>query len=423
MLENNLFMQKDNLISYVKQKIPEISEITDSDKEIYKNFFNNVIYKACYSCGWIYITQSARFMDTQNKKMYLGLKFLTGDCLMTLGIHKDHFVIIRPLGNYLKYLPSLLENLKKISGKNVYIKKMTPEEIAKLENLVQLSKAKENYPWGKSTPEDDDTFPEIIIDIDKALKYDDTPCRELKNIRTNIHRFSRNMYLFSWNNIPGNDNWRLIGFFKKRFGVNWVTTAKIEKIDDGKTIKLSSKNHYLYLKLDDKRIEVSIEIDNNKTNKLIAITENSRLNIYNNITIMSYNKELRQAVFEYLRQHFGEDYIFAYAYKNMLDHPPNGSNGKSFFSFIAVFNERIVGFFLAERVDVESAAVYASIGSREPELRGLTEFLFIRLMEILKNAGIKYLNLGGSEVISLHRFKMKFSPSETKKLDIYVYGL
>jgi hypothetical protein len=102
-----------------------------------------------------------------------------------------------------------------------------------------------------------------------------------------VHRIDEE-YLFSWDNIPGNDNGRLIDFLKQNYGIDWVETAEIKKIDDGKTIILSTKTiilsikkNSLYLKLNDKYTNVSLEIDDGRTGKFIAKMENSKLNIYN----------------------------------------------------------------------------------------------------------------------------------------------
>jgi hypothetical protein len=89
-----------------------------------------------------------------------------------------------------------------------------------------------------------------------------------------------NLYLFSWDDIPGNDNWRLIKFLKQKFGIDWVETTKIEKIDNNKTIKLSFKNNSLSLSLKDETVK--LEIDDGRTDEFIARTENSKLNIYGN---------------------------------------------------------------------------------------------------------------------------------------------
>ncbi len=93
--------------------------------------------------------------------------------------------------------------------------------------------------------------------------------------------------MFSWDEIPGNDNVRLIKFLKQNFGIDWAKTAKIEKIDNGKTIKVSTQKNYLSLKLNDEQTEVNLEIDDVRTDKFVAKIENSKLNIYLNLTVLN----------------------------------------------------------------------------------------------------------------------------------------
>lgn len=87
-------------------------------------------------------------------------------------------------------------------------------------------------------------------------------------------------HLFSWDDIPGNDNGRLIKFLKQKFDIEWVETAKIEKIDLDKTIKVSNEKNCILLKLNDNKTEVDLIIDDVISDKLDAITENGKLNIY-----------------------------------------------------------------------------------------------------------------------------------------------
>ncbi len=77
-------------------------------------------------------------------------------------------------------------------------------------------------------------------------------------------------YLFSWDGNPGNDNGRLIEFLKQNFGIDWVKTAKIERKDNNKTIKLSFERKYVLLKLDDVQNEVILEIDDGRTEKFVV---------------------------------------------------------------------------------------------------------------------------------------------------------
>jgi hypothetical protein len=88
-------------------------------------------------------------------------------------------------------------------------------------------------------------------------------------------------FLFNWDEIPGNDSLRLIDFLKQKFSIDWVKTAKIEKIDNGMTIRLSIEKKNLLLKLNTEKTKLNIEIDN-RTDGFIAKRENDKLNIYEN---------------------------------------------------------------------------------------------------------------------------------------------
>ncbi len=91
-----------------------------------------------------------------------------------------------------------------------------------------------------------------------------------------------NRYLFSWNEIPGNDNDRLIDFLKQKYGIDWVRTAKIEKMDDGKTIRVSFEQNYLSLSLNIEKTKMSLKIDDGRANEFIMKMESGKLNIYEN---------------------------------------------------------------------------------------------------------------------------------------------
>lgn len=98
--------------------------------------------------------------------------------------------------------------------------------------------------------------------------------------RKALRIFRHKGYLFRWNEIPGNDNTRLIDFLTQESRIDWVINAKFEKIDNGKTITASAENNSLSLKLDDRNNEVILEINNVRTHKFKAKRENGELNIY-----------------------------------------------------------------------------------------------------------------------------------------------
>ena len=86
--------------------------------------------------------------------------------------------------------------------------------------------------------------------------------------------------LFSWDEIPGNDSERLIDFLTQKFGVDWVKTAKIEKIDNDMTIKVYTEKNSLSLTLNDEKTRVNLKIDRVWTDELIAKPGNNTLNIF-----------------------------------------------------------------------------------------------------------------------------------------------
>jgi hypothetical protein len=92
---------------------------------------------------------------------------------------------------------------------------------------------------------------------------------------------------FNWNEIPGNDNGRLIEFLEQRFGTSWET-AEIAKIDNDKTIKVyfENENYYISLTLNDENTEavLVLTVDNvgslQLTDEFIVKTEAGELNVY-----------------------------------------------------------------------------------------------------------------------------------------------
>ena len=89
-------------------------------------------------------------------------------------------------------------------------------------------------------------------------------------------------YLFSWDEIPGEDSDRLIEFIEQKFGIGWIKTANIEKMDDVRTIRVSTEKNSLSLKLNREQTKAVLTIDNVITDPFIAKMENGKLNIYDN---------------------------------------------------------------------------------------------------------------------------------------------
>lgn len=80
--------------------------------------------------------------------------------------------------------------------------------------------------------------------------------------------------------IPGNDSGRFIDFLKKNYRIDWVNAGKIEKIDNGNTIRVSVENNYLLLSLSKEKNMTNLIFDDGRTDTFYAETENGELNIY-----------------------------------------------------------------------------------------------------------------------------------------------
>ncbi len=126
---------------------------------------------------------------------------------------------------------------------------------------------------------------EKLLAIDRNFFVYEYPIKSWANIiKKDIEKVkeasSKEEYLFSWDKIPGNDNWKLIEFLRQNFNIDWVETAKIEKIDDDKTIRVSSEKNFLIIELNDEKTRVNILIDDDRTDNFIVKAENDELHIY-----------------------------------------------------------------------------------------------------------------------------------------------
>jgi len=68
------------------------------------------------------------------------------------------------------------------------------------------------------------------------------------------------LYLFNWDDVPGNDSERLLKFLKNDLKIGWVKNAWIRKGDDGKTIIITNDENSLIFKLNKKGNKVYMEI-------------------------------------------------------------------------------------------------------------------------------------------------------------------
>ncbi len=97
--------------------------------------------------------------------------------------------------------------------------------------------------------------------------------------------FLKEDYLFSWDEIPETDKGRgeLIKFLREKYNVKWIKNANIDKIDNEQTIKISTKQNSLSLKLNDEKTRATkaiLTIDGVRTDEIDVMMKNGKLNAY-----------------------------------------------------------------------------------------------------------------------------------------------
>jgi hypothetical protein len=340
-----------------------ISPITERDILLYRHFFSRDGRAACYGNSWTYITQACRGLG-------LGYKYYDDDVLLSLGWYRGHFVIVRPLGNIDNRFAKLLKSLKSAAHRPVFIKKLFPDQVATLQRLEDFCLAstytRDNeqpvpggYVWDGSAFADDDTYPELIYDLDLSLQLELTQSQ-------------------------------------------WLAEYQPACPDSSSAFYGKSLSRYLY---ECRR----------RVRQFSNLGLRCRLEEYH----ASMENSVRQFCADYFGVPRGENVA---AYENMFELARETDRDHPFFRFVAFVDDSTTpsGFFVIERLDRLSAGSYASIISRR--YSGLSEYLTIQVMRQLKEAGVRYLNVGGSESSGLHTFKKKYGPIAERAMPMLVYG-
>ena len=87
-------------------------------------------------------------------------------------------------------------------------------------------------------------------------------------------------YLFSWDNVPGKDNERLIRYLGSNFSIDQAENVEIRKSDDGKTIHICNDDESTKIMIDEKEEKATLKTSDHETLHLKVKKENGELNIY-----------------------------------------------------------------------------------------------------------------------------------------------
>jgi len=117
-----------------------------------------------------------------------------------------------------------------------------------------------------------------ISDLGGTMRLGKFPC-VIKNDTLAHEIYNKDMYLFSWNDVPEN-NTELVKFLKDDLKIEWVENATISKSDVHNIINVTKGSNLLILKLNKTKKKVTFEITGGKTSEYILKEQNNKLNIY-----------------------------------------------------------------------------------------------------------------------------------------------
>ena len=86
-------------------------------------------------------------------------------------------------------------------------------------------------------------------------------------------------FLFCWDGIPAEDKQKFRNYIEYNYGIDWISKADIEKIDDTKIIASFEANS-IELRLNREKTRLILEIDNNEVDEFIVEREYGEPNIY-----------------------------------------------------------------------------------------------------------------------------------------------
>ena len=120
-----------------------------------------------------------------------------------------------------------------------------------------------------------------VIDYSNCIVEGDLNLFKLsEKAETGKYLFSLSRYLFSWDNVPGNDSELLRRFLWYDLNIGWAKNAEIHKSDDGKTIRIFKGGNSAEILIDKKNKRATLNIRDGRTHDLKVKKKNGKLNIY-----------------------------------------------------------------------------------------------------------------------------------------------
>ncbi|MWA16004.1 hypothetical protein [Streptomyces sp. BA2] len=94
----------------------DVSPIGPGDQALFRAFFHAERGSETYGNSWTYITQACRGLGC-------GFKYFDGGTLVSIGLYRGHYVLVRPVGDaVVPVVRNLVAWLAERSGRPVYTK-------------------------------------------------------------------------------------------------------------------------------------------------------------------------------------------------------------------------------------------------------------------------------------------------------------
>ncbi|TRZ86808.1 MAG: DNA primase catalytic subunit PriS [Methanosarcinales archaeon] len=172
--------------------------------------------------------------------------------------------------------------------------KFKKKELVSPRKIISFDEVSVGFGWGRristyinsymdelNKKDKKDALNDIIslIKISNTLKLNGVSDKTIKDILQ-----LKEVYLFCWEDVPGNDNSKLLKFISDELGVVLEKNVRIEKSVSGIDINIYGDKCLISLELNKKKTNAAITINEAKTYNLIVRMENGKLNVYTEFT-------------------------------------------------------------------------------------------------------------------------------------------
>lgn len=289
-------------ITELSKKYPHISPITQEDQHIYDKFFDKSEHT--YGNSWLYIIQGMYGIGAEG----LGYKYYDGEDLISICFYprienpdEVAFFMVRPLGeNVAEKVSELGKFVKENFDVTVYAKKLFKDQYDELIE-VGFKDIKEN-PWHSVAIAEDDTYPEIIIDVNKTIEKA-TNLGRVHQLRRSLSNYTKiindNKYVYKSYFDYADDALELLDkFFNQR---NYLISSPTDYHNIMK--KKYNVNYFESLVYEDFKViggYISQEQNNSYASLYATITDRSENNYLSDFIIFHLLHNLQNKGIKYL---------------------------------------------------------------------------------------------------------------------------